>query len=305
MTLPTTPEGWAIHLSKLIKAFHAAHGLNRFPIKVAPIATEYSRQVFPESPITLVEGLALSEKFEGMLMPAPDGSGEWGIIYNKAITSKGRINFTLAHELGHYLLHRTLSPDGIRCTGRDMANWKSEFGQTEAQANTFASYLLMPLDDFREQVKGEDVSMDLMFHLADRYAVSLTAAILKWLQITNKRAMIVVAHDGFIDWSWSSDRLIKSGIFYRARQQTTALPERSLAGLRDASIDNLTGTVHPAGIWPGDEEVREMTLISQKNESSLSLLVYPDDAPDRRFAGAGDCDEPREWDTYDQFRWRG
>ena len=44
----------------------------------------------------------------------------------------------------------------------------------EAEANTFASYLLMPLDDFREQIKGRIIDIDVMTELADRYAVSLT-----------------------------------------------------------------------------------------------------------------------------------
>ena len=82
MKLPTTPQWWAIHLSKLVKIFHEAHGLDRFPIKIASIATEYSRNVFPDAPITKVEGLDLSAKFEGMLLPHPNRNGEWGIIYN-------------------------------------------------------------------------------------------------------------------------------------------------------------------------------------------------------------------------------
>jgi len=45
----------------------------------------------------MVGGLDLSTGVEGMLMPNPDGSGEWGIIYNDTIRSSGRRNFTLAH----------------------------------------------------------------------------------------------------------------------------------------------------------------------------------------------------------------
>jgi len=60
-----------------------------------------------------------------------------------------------------------------------MLDWKSEHGQIEAQANTFASFLLMPLDDFREQIRGQAITMALMRHLADRYEVSITAAILE------------------------------------------------------------------------------------------------------------------------------
>ncbi len=303
MKLPTTPEGWAIHLSKLVTLFHTAHGLDQFPIKVAPLATEFSRQVFPDAPITMVEGMDMSSRFEGMLLPHPGGKGEWGIVYNSAITSKGRINFTLAHELGHYLLHRQLSPTGLQCSNRSMLDWRSAHGQVEAQANTFASFLLMPLDDFRAQIRSQDITMDLMRHLSDRYEVSITAAILKWLDITDKRAMIVIGKDGFIDWARSSDPLFKSGVFYRARQEVVPLPEQSLAAHPEVLADGVGDTSHPRGVWPGDEEVREMTIFAHRNEMTISLLIYPNYGPARRWGD--DLDEPEEWDTYDQFMARG
>ena len=301
MKLPTTPQGWAIHLSKLVKIFHEAHGLDRFPIKIASIATEYSRNVFPDAPITKVEGLELSAKFEGMLLPHPNRNGEWGIIYNSSITSKGRINFTLGHELGHYLLHRHLSPEGFRCSSRDMLDWKSEHGQIEAQANTFASFLLMPLDDFREQIRNQEITMALMRHLSDRYEVSITAAILKWLGITDKRAMIVVSKDGFIDWAWGSKRLFKSGIYYRARQETVPLPELSLAARRDPSIDAEIGFVHPKGVWVGNEEVNEMTVFAGKSDMAITLLLYPNNGANY-LRLMPDCDEEDTLDRYDQFQ---
>jgi len=300
LKLPTTPEGWAIHLSKLVRAFHDAHGSPRFPIKVADIAIEYSRNVFPDAPITRVGGLDLTRKFEGMLMPIDAGTGEWGIIYNSAITSKGRINFTLAHELGHYLLHRHRSPDGIRCSSRDMGDWRSEHGQIESQANTFASFLLMPLDDFRQQTDGQKFDMDLVRHLSDRYEVSITAAILKWLGITRQRAMIVVSRDGFIDWTWSSERLFKSGIYYAARQQTVELPSLSLAALRVDDAAARTGVMHKKGVWKGDEDVFEMTIFSPKNEMTVTLLIYPNEGPDR-FHGRSEPDDIGIDDTYERF----
>lgn len=299
MKLPTTPEGWAIHLSKLVRAFHDAHSSPRFPIRVAEIAKEYSRNVFPEAPITKVDGLHLSRKFEGMLMPLDSRAVEWTIIYNKTITSRGRINFTLAHELGHYLLHRHLSPEGMRCSSRDMGDWRSEHGQVEAQANKFASFLLMPLDDFRQQIRGQNIDMELLRHLSDRYEVSITAAILKWLSITDQRAMIVVSKDGFIDWAWSSERLLKAGIYYAARQQTIELPSDSLAALRVDEEIAKVGIMHKKGVWQGNEDVYEMTVFAPKSEMTISLLLYPNDG--RAHWRGGDLDEPEEPDTYDRF----
>ena len=297
MKTPTTPEGWAIRLSKLIKAFHDIHGLDRFPIDVSQVAGEFSRQVFPDAPITMINGGKFSKKFEGMLMPCPKGTGEWGIIYNDSITSPGRINFTLSHELGHYLMHRHLHAEGIQCSRRDMLRWNSEYGKMEAEANTFASFLLMPLDDFRDQISGEKISVDLIRHLADRYAVSLTAAILKWLGITNERAMIVVGRDGFINWAWSSKALIKSGIFYRAKQVVTPLPEQSLAVARNPLVNNESGKLHPPGIWAGNEEVHEMTILA-KDGLTISLLHYPRTAEAR---DGFDMDDGALEDTYDRF----
>ncbi len=139
MSLPATPQSWANRLTKILSLHQAAHGLPRFPVDVATLAQDFSRQVFPDAPITMVGGLNLSKGVEGMLMPRPGGSGEWGIIYNETIRSVGRRNFTLAHELGHYLLHRRAHPGGLECTNRNMADWDEARNKIEGEANTFAS----------------------------------------------------------------------------------------------------------------------------------------------------------------------
>jgi hypothetical protein len=299
LSLPTTPQSWANRLTKILSVHQAVHGLPRFPIDVAALAQDFSRQVFPDAPITMVGGLDLSKGVEGMLMPRGDGSGEWGIIYNASIRSAGRRNFTLAHELGHYLLHRQLHPSGLKCTNRNMADWDESVTKIEGEANTFASYLLMPLDDFRAQIKGRAIDIEVMTELSDRYAVSLTAAILKWMTITDKRAMIVVGKEGFIDWAWSSEPLLKSGVFYRARQEVTELPPASLAAQEVDQDTGRHGHHHPAGVWAGTEPVREMTVFSPGNEMSISLLLYPDCGPSRW--EMAELEEEPTLDTFDKF----
>lgn len=59
MSLPTTPKGWAIRLTQILSMVQGTHGLPRFPIDVAALAQDFSRQVFPDAPITIVQGLAL------------------------------------------------------------------------------------------------------------------------------------------------------------------------------------------------------------------------------------------------------
>jgi hypothetical protein len=83
--------------------------------------------------------------------------------------------------------------------------------------------------------------------------------------------MIVVSKDGFIDWAWGSKRLFKSGIYYRARQETVTLPELSLAARRDPSIDAEISFVHPKSVWVGNEEVNEMTVFAGKSDMAITL----------------------------------
>jgi len=155
-----------------------------------------SRQLYPDDPITRVTDDKL-RSFEGALVRAPLGRKGWGILFNTDIVSSGRINFTLAHEFGHYLLHRTSYPEGFNCSTEDMVRWDTEYGRVERQANVFASYLLMPLDDFRRQLSPSAVpDLDALGAWADRYDVSLTAAALKWLSYTERRA---VDFDAFLD----------------------------------------------------------------------------------------------------------
>jgi hypothetical protein len=90
------------------------------------------------------------ESFEGALF-ASDGRSRWMLLYNETLKSKGRIRFTKPHELGHYILHR-LHRSAFECSAADMLHWSQDDKDMEAQADLFASYLLMPLNDFRQQV---------------------------------------------------------------------------------------------------------------------------------------------------------
>ena len=106
MSLPTKAPAWANHITLLLQEIQKITGNNIYPLKMENIIFDLSRNLFPDAPITKIEGQDFGNGFEGMLLHVPQSKNEWGIIYNTAIKSSGRVNFTLAHEFGHYLYMR-------------------------------------------------------------------------------------------------------------------------------------------------------------------------------------------------------
>jgi IrrE N-terminal-like domain len=185
MSNPNTPAAWGNYLVKIWMQFGQG-----FPIDVKKIALDVTKIKFPDDPVSLIKAHGVAG-IDGMLSKRKSKHG-WCISYDEAVTVPGRINFTLAHELGHYLLHRTIQ-EKFLCGQNDMLDYDSaESKQLETEANKFASFLLMPADDFREQIKGQDITLDMLGHCADRYETSFTATALKWLEITDQAALLVV-----------------------------------------------------------------------------------------------------------------
>ena len=301
----TSPKRWANDLTELLNHVYGSEP-DRFPVKVEELAKEYSRQRFPDDPVTFVQG-AILPGFDGALYRAPAGKKGWGIIYNKAVGSPGRINFTLAHEFGHYLLHRKDHPEDVKCSQQEMVHWDSEYGQIERQANEFAATLLMPLGDFRRQIAlRAKPTLDDIGCCAERYCVSLTAATLRWLEYTERRSVLVVSRDGFILWARSSPRALKTGAFFRtANKPPIPIPPVSLPMQPDHLEGNKGTVTHDAGIW-FQEPCEEIALLSDQYDFAISLL-HLDDAATR-------CDlaEEEEEDVYDHMMrrmfgssWRG
>lgn len=269
-----TPQRAANRLVKLAEVFCSALGVNRFPVEVPPLAMEAARIFGWADPITQVQAVNI-KGFDGALFPGNDRK-EWLLLYNDAVSSPGRVRFTQAHELGHYILHRQFR-ESFQCSDEDMLKWSKDDKNIEGQADLFASYLLMPLDDYRKQITTT-VDLDLLGHCADRYGVSLTAAILKWLQYTDEKAVLVMSSDGFINWAWSSESAAKAGAFFRTRNNVIPVPNRALASSSIVKIDR-KGSEIPASVWfphaQADTPLREMKLHTDQYGAVLSLLHLP------------------------------
>ncbi|MDP4535576.1 ImmA/IrrE family metallo-endopeptidase [Alkalimonas collagenimarina] len=257
---------------KASKLVQEIHGVKRFPVDVDSMAKGAAELFNWGDPITELAPINIAG-FEGVLTSDDTGS-KWMIGYNGSLSSQGRIRFTKAHELGHYMLHRDRQREFL-CSKEDMLNWEGA-RDLEAEADKFASHLLMPIDDFRIQVSG-DINFELFSHCADRYQVSMTAAVLKWLSFTNEKALLIVSKDGFMEWASSSKAAKESGAFFRTRGNVIEIPEGTLAS--SELNEERFGVSVDARKWfqHADRNVAltELKIFSEQYDNTMTLLLLP------------------------------
>jgi hypothetical protein len=131
-------------------------------------------------------------------------------------------------------------------------------------------------------------------HCADRYRVSLIAAVLRWLNYTEKRAVLVVSRDGFILWARSSERALKTGAFFRTSAGPIEIPGASLASRQTLLVDGRATMDHAHGVW-FREPAREMTIFAEQYDFAISLLLLEDSVP------FTELEEQTETDTYERL----
>lgn len=242
---------------------------DRFPLDIPKVAMEYSQHTSPEDPITKVKGIDI-EGFEGALAKDPN-KGRWAILYNdEAII--GRQRFTQAHEFGHYLLHRQKYPEGIRCSEDDYRMWGSEANQVEVEANDFAATLLMPLNDFRNQVDADrPITYELLSKCSDRYGTSYTATASRWIGFTSTRAIVVASRKGNILWARSSKNALKTGAYFKiANAGPKRIPLET--HLATQNLDGVVSLEHAKHRWLKYEACSEIVLSSTTYDMTISIL---------------------------------
>lgn len=280
-----TPTKAANRLVRIAEAFSTAHSVSRFPIDVKTLALDAHKIFQWNDPISEVRGASL-RTFEGALLPG-EGRQKWLLLFNESIRSQGRVRFTQAHELGHYILHRR-NRQSFECSSEDMLNWSDEDRDIEGQADLFASYLLMPFDDFRAQLRA-NTDLEILGHCSDRYGVSLQAAILRWLTCTDEKAVILMSRDGFVNWAWSSKPAFQSGAFFKTKGPPVEIPTGSLSADSSIYVER-QGIEIAANIWfphaPLGLSLTEMKVYSEHYDSTLTLLRLP------RYAEVW---KPRSW----------
>ena len=125
--------------------------------------------------------------------------GTKGIIrVNQGIIEPGRKRFAVAHEVGHWLLHRSIS-QLLACTSDDMAD-KYKGSVEEIEANIFAAELLMPSALISSVLAKNTLNKKLIETLALECLTSFTATALRCVDLSEDCCAVVFSENGRIRW---------------------------------------------------------------------------------------------------------
>lgn len=207
---------------------------------------------------------------EGRLV-ATANSG--GVIRVADSTNLGRRRFTIAHEIGHFVLHQHATID-FTTLRKDFTVWTKP--SEEAEANHFAAELLMPQPMFQPKCTMAP-SISLLQSLAGLFNTSLLATAFQYWEYTVEPVALVLSNG----WDMQSFRPFKSGW---PRIRFGKIHEDSAAGerLADKASDSGRMVRTPAYAWlegfdfNPNAEIKEDSVYLEYYDRTVTLLWIDD-----------------------------
>lgn len=223
------------------------------------------------------------------------------IVVNRAIAGPGRRRFTIAHELGHFVLpdqQGMTSPCGTAVIGSG-----GSMPSTERDANRFAAEILIPRRLATSAVTQKP-TLALARALAERFGTSLTAAACRLTELSAGRVAIVMSQAGSSVWYRPSADFGRS-------VQLGPLDGSTLASSLFEGNSSRGGELVPADAWlfagnlQSDARVFEESIALPAYEAVLTLLRVDDRIEERTEYDDEEMEplDPEEF-TLGRKRWR-
>lgn len=203
--------------------------------------------------------------------------GDKGLIrVRQDVAEPGRKRFGLAHELGHWILHKGHS-QVLACTEDDLyASYKGS--SLEVEANSFAAGLLMPEELFAARIADSRPSVEKIKVLAEEFGTSLTATAVRYVEVRDDYCAVVISEGGKVRW-WRASKDLREHFWLDVGR---ALSQKTLAAgvFRGDSAPRRAQLVDADAWLAGDagldqDEVYEQVLPLARYGQVISLLWLP------------------------------
>lgn len=205
------------------------------------------------------------------------------IEINKDIPWESKKRFTLAHEIGHLILHPGID---IHNDDESTISWfnnkekQAQKGKIENEANQFAAELLVPTDLFYLKQRNQKFSPKLLRDLADIFKVSITTIAFRYFELGDHPLCLFHSHNKTVSY-WRRPDNYPYFIIDRTK---LAPPEDSVAmefyekGLIHSKENSKQpiwkSTWFDLKHWENDNDFKffEYCIVSKNNNSVLSVV---------------------------------
>jgi Zn-dependent peptidase ImmA (M78 family) len=203
--------------------------------------------------------------------------GDKGLIrVREDVPEPGRKRFGLAHELGHWVLHKGQS-QVLACTEDDLyASYQGS--NLEVEANYFAAGLLMPEELFATRIAGSRPSVDKIKSLAEEFGTSLTATAVRYVELRDDYCAVVISEAGKVRW-WRASKDLREHFWLDSGRP---LSQKTLAAsiFRGESAPRKAQLVDADAWLTGEtdldqDEMYEQVLLLKRYRQVVSLLWLP------------------------------
>jgi Zn-dependent peptidase ImmA (M78 family) len=212
------------------------------------------------------------ENADAWLLRRSDGSGV--IRLNSNIQEPTRRRFSIAHEIGHWIMHPDLQ-QGFLCTAQDFQDYARS--PEEAEANWFAATLLLPKSLLPKDQFYKDPCFEIIRPIALQFQTSLTATARRYVELSKSSVILVSSTNGEIKWSISSK--CAQWLFL---PWGNPLPDGSLTleSFKQGVAKTPLSLISPEIWFPNtglerDAELFEQARYSAEYNNSLTLLWLP------------------------------
>jgi hypothetical protein len=210
--------------------------------------------------------------FDGALIRA-EGVSFGAIAVRRGILEDGRKNFTIAHEIGHYVLPGHDKCNEV-CLETDVGNWSDASKQLERDADEFAAELLIPTSYARSRFSETPPSLQTISAVATDCRASLSATAWRYCDLVPYACAIVWSKESRIAWSRASGEF---GFFIEWGKY---LQEGTFARALFEGFERGYDSPHPvpADLWIDSRrlnegaEIWEQSIVLRNYRSVLSLL---------------------------------
>jgi Zn-dependent peptidase ImmA (M78 family) len=189
------------------------------------------------------------------------GRGKKIIFINEIIANTEKERFTIAHELGHYILGHNMTAF-CKYTELDYKS-KNIASKKEQEADSFASELLMPSRYINEELECiAPKEYDKIVLLKDKYKVSMISLFCKYVDVSYESLGLIYFKNGKELWKYQNFENCK----YNINSNCFMNINTSKIIYKKDSMDK----------WINEENVDTYELIIPQGEYTIVLLQFID-----------------------------